>query len=117
MKIPKKAIERAIEGGWKCPAYYELGAGNNTACGEYSVPMAVIALDPTFWQALGKALGWGEKACLECGFSGRFDDYHGDCGKCTGREYKGWERQALVFSHLILTGGDTEPFWATLLTQ
>jgi hypothetical protein len=57
-----------------------------------------IALDPSFWQALGKALGWN----------------------VTGRQLAmnskpNWQIWATRFYDLILTGGDTEKFWADLL--
>jgi hypothetical protein len=34
-----------------------------------------------------------------------------------GREYKGWERQALVFYNLILSNSDTTAFWQEILTN
>lgn len=46
-------------------------------------------LDPLFWQALGKALGW-----------------------------KGaWKHYAHQYFDLLLTGGDTEKFWKELTPQ
>lgn len=54
-----------------------------------------IALDPLFWQALGKALGWD-------GWSVQF---YGD----------EWLFHAHQYFDLVLTGGDTEAFWKELI--
>jgi hypothetical protein len=59
-----------------------------------------IALDPSFWQALGKALGW-EKANRE-----------------TRTEiWLEWKWNAHRFYDLVLTGGDTEKIWKELLNS
>ena len=60
---------------------------------------AQIALDPSFWQSLGKTLGW-EKCAEGC---------EGDC------KVGVWKKKARRFYDLILTGGDTEKFWDELL--
>lgn len=73
--IPKQAIEKAIEGGWK---------NSENIYPHWSV----IAFDKTFWQALGKALGWEE---LD------------------------WIPYGQHFAKVILTGGDTEAFWKEIL--
>lgn len=90
--IPKQAIEKAIEGGWqheiKDFAEYALATFNPSG-----IRWQVIALDKTFWQALGKALGWVPDYALEAG----------------------WGHYAHMFYRLIHTGGDTEKFWADLL--
>src|SRR4051794_12707419 len=77
--IPKIAIEKAIEGGWKesleidkvevlepyapgNPDFYRVAQVHcHHADMQLNYSMAEIALDPTFWQALSKALGWGTK--------------------------------------------------------
>ncbi len=59
----KEAIQKAIEGGWETKHNF------NDWGGEIMSDFANEALlDPLFWQALGKALGWGH--CLNCGDSG-----------------------------------------------
>lgn len=63
MQIPKSAIEKAIEGGWnKHGNYcYEVEGGvyfTNQFGLRHLVLYEQIASDRTFWQALGKALGW-----------------------------------------------------------
>lgn len=73
---------------------------------------AEIFADPLFWQALGKALGWDEihaknpenNICIKnkSGSITYFDDcdiYH-----------------AMRYMELILTGGDTEKYWQSLLS-
>jgi hypothetical protein len=51
----------------------------------------VTVLDPLFWQALGKALGWIDYARPQ------------------------WLQYALEYFELALTSGDTEKFWKELL--
>jgi hypothetical protein len=51
-------------------------------------------LDPLFWQALGKALGW--------------DDFRAAVPPL-------WLANALHYHELLLTGGDTEKFWKELI--
>jgi|GEM_PF-3869905 len=94
MTIQKAAIERAIKGGWAV----DLGVRSTCLkcdkrlCGcqfrweERS--WKDFALDPSFWQALDKGLG-------ERGYI--------------------WDDRARVFYDLILTGGDTDKFWADQL--
>lgn len=53
-------------------------------------PYPAIALDPTFWQALGKALGWNERYMSGYPVAHRFYD-------------------------LILQGKPIDEFWAELL--
>lgn len=55
----------------------------------------ILILDPLFWQALGKALGWGIY---------------------TGQP-PFWKSQALRYFNLLLTGGNTEQWWKDLLTS
>ena len=86
MIIPKEAIEKAIEGGW------------NDARLDYEATYADIALDHSFWQALGMALEW-EGAIDRRPFATE------------------WENYAHAFYHRILTGGDTQAFWDELLTN
>ena len=45
----KKAIQKAIEGGWKYDDYCDSGCGDRH-----------ILLDPFFWKCLGKAMGWNK---------------------------------------------------------
>jgi hypothetical protein len=60
----------------------------------------VIALDPTFWQALGKSLGW--KTTIA-------DD---------GMEATDvWSVEAHRFYNIILEGQNTEAFWDELLAK
>jgi len=68
-----------------------------------------IALDPLFWQALGKALGWELKKCQYC---------KNGCEWCTVNGYvkPEWLKHAHQYFDLHLTSGDTEAFWRKLLT-
>jgi hypothetical protein len=104
--IPKAAIEKAIQGGWQ-PNVSEfrefvcyIDAVNYLdAKGSWQViKYEEIALDPSFFQALGKALGL-EKS-----------------DRNTRTEiWLEWKYQAHRFYDLILTGQPTEPFWEALL--
>jgi hypothetical protein len=62
-------IKKAIEGGWMSdypnfdrlrisPAYYEFW--DNKGVSKRVGTEGDILLDPLFWQALGKACGWGD---------------------------------------------------------
>lgn len=64
-------------------------------------------LDPQFWQALGKALGWNR-------------DYKIGIQHIVGQSWMiipAWQYWANHYFNLILTGGDTEAFWKELLKQ
>lgn len=113
--IPKQTIEKAIEGGWKYLNSYEFGdrrdfplyAVDETKSPQvYMVDWHMVVLDPTFWQALGKSLGW-RKAGIRSPSQGRMKD-----GKWFDDE---WFINAHRLYDLILTGGDTEKFWNELL--
>lgn len=111
--IPKSAIEKAIRGGWNEEVQSWLkeadGDWNKLRSYQYQEMFGIleqykIVLDPTFWQALGKALGWQET------------------GKKVGKFYsdKFYNDTIVVakaqrLTRLILTGGDTEKFWTDLL--
>lgn len=79
--IPKRAIEKAIEGGWK-DRLYRIYSGNTEVWTHYDS----LILDPTFWQALGKALGWSKK-------------------RWARKNRAEWMANAFNFYGLILTGG------------
>ncbi len=90
----KEAIQKAIEGGYKIPfknfkygehmVYEPVFEGNDLSYRE-------ISTDPLFWQALGKAEGWGVtsrkilKICPECkgyGYTVTENDQSMDCYEC-----------------------------------
>lgn len=98
MTIPKLAIERAIEGGWA----ESLTDFLNTNGDDLKSPQE-IALDPSFWQSLGKVLVWEKMCDPYCRFE--------NCVDCAN-----WLPKAHRFYDLILTGGDTEKFWEELLS-
>lgn len=106
-----------------------------------------LVLDPLFWQALGKALGWYTYCCGDCGSSeSRYAELgeSGDgwsvclCGlDCDGEDLydkngneeminkdlyawgnmETWLYHAMRYYKLLLTGGDTEKFWQELLNK
>lgn len=103
--IPKQAIEKAIEGGWK-NSEYEWATSHVQDAVVVELAARLIALDRTFWQALGKALGWNEA-------NGKVGAYHSFVDGKIVDEY--WMLTAHRFYDLILTGGDTETYWDELL--
>lgn len=103
-----QAIEKAIEGGWKAfgiitnaSEMNEESFKNFWGYLDRERRWQEIALDPTFWQALGKSCGWGKCA----------QGYHIHICEALNR----WQREAHRFYDLILTGGDTEKFWEEIL--
>lgn len=105
MNIPKEAIERAIAGGW-LKANCNVQQTRSWCKYLYPEDMALIALDPTFWQALGKALGWGESTFHQIANGIEYQEYGYD---------EVWRLLAHRFYDLILQGKPTEDFWKELL--
>lgn len=122
MQIPKLAIEKAVKGGWRQFASSDeeirVDLTNNTwpmiwgtapSGLAKGLPVAVAALDPTFWQALEKSCGW-DKMFTE------LIDVEQDGGiAIMEHKVETWLHYARLFYDLILTGGDTEKFWEDLL--
>lgn len=93
-----EAIKLAIEKGGYDHKQMKFTAGSLFWFGEHKPEKDIqneMALDPLFWQALGKALGWKE----------RTKTIH----------YQTWYLYAKEYFHLLLTGGDTEQFFKDLL--
>jgi hypothetical protein len=90
------AIRQAIEGGG-----YENKA-------KYS--HRVILQDRLFWQALGKARGWGEADVLHSTETYRYTD--GGHRLEIHKEF--WKIQALRYLETCLSGGDEKKFWEDL---
>ena len=122
-----KAIQKAIEGGWKSDqtyiAYgcYETfwGAGKehwkyrpNTGVGIERIYLGTIFFDPLFWQALGKAMGWRNGS----GGSSMLYRFHGD-GQVTQEEKPFMNEWAIKWHRMIdhlAEGGKIESFFETL---
>lgn len=100
-----EAIKLAIEKG----RYIFRGVKHNN----FDYKRDTVVLDPLFWQALGKALGW-----IETGKHFRryeHDDYE-ECSQCIEYgESSQWIHYAHQYFDLALTGGDTEKFWKELI--
>jgi hypothetical protein len=93
MNIPKEAIERAWSGGWT-------GKWEHVPLEVGTLNWQEIALDPTFWQALHKALDWDDEEVEIKGIR---------------RTVPAWEINSEEFCHLIYQGQSTEEFWKELL--
>lgn len=119
--IPKQAIEKAIEGGWKQKLMRPLDFAvlftdpySKKSKDHADSRLAQIALDPTFWQCLAKALGWkdydddGENFCLKTYLLSNDEIMI---------KLPQWRFNADCFFDLILTNGDTAAFWSDLLAE
>jgi hypothetical protein len=89
-----------------------------------------IILDPLFWQALGKALGWYRKPnkntyrdgakVTQCGREDGSRNNHWYCPHSEKYEwdvdfYPMWLFFALQYTETVLRKGDTEKFWKEIL--
>lgn len=107
MHIPKEIIEKAIEGGWRpenCryPTIKSLQIDGvwfdvQNSSSPIFFAYEVIVLDPTFWQSLGKSLGWEESE------------------PTNPLGIPKWRNEAGIFYDLILTNQPTDIFWQELL--
>lgn len=101
-----RAIKLAIEGGYNDNAWD--GTENSSKKTDEQ-----MLLDPLFWQALGKALGWEEHDNNQrklYRLSGANPDY------MPKGLYK-WHDRAMNFFDLVMRNGDTEKFWSELLNS
>ena len=108
MLIPKEALEKAVQGGWRTYKDFQfanamhgprqfvmlIGKGINGAVTR-RVWEEGVALDAGFWQGLGAALGWSNRD--------------------VGGGYSGWADNAHKFYDLMLTGQPTDQFWEKTL--
>lgn len=58
--IPEYIIEKAIAGGWK-DSQYEWAVSHAQDTVIIDMAKQLTCLDPDFWSALGKEMGWAEK--------------------------------------------------------
>lgn len=99
MNIPKRVIEKAIAGGWRPP--FNTHLNHTFFLRAINIHWASIALDPAFWQALGKSCGWRE------------EEWHPTRTYPDGSQktWPGYMKYVHRFYDLILTGGNVEAFW------
>ncbi len=90
MKI-QQTVEKAIEGGWTPEKRGELDNEGFAKLIRARWGNGFL-LDPSFWQSLGKALGWEKYCCKDCGSSkaysyalGESGEYGASCNGC-GKE-------------------------------
>jgi hypothetical protein len=122
--IPKEAIEKAVEGGWEAfghcsptcpePATFEVSVDGlyivfheDNSIVDYAIdqvvyPVERIAFSASFWQCLGKALGWATFVKWDRRLEGI-------------PPVETWRAMASRFVDLVLTGKDTTEFWQELL--
>lgn len=142
--IPKHIIEKAIEGGWRekmrkivMEKSYCMLFAERLSTYPTMIYYAEFILDPLFWQALGKSLGWGketyhtntgkewgERFCNHCGISVDIQPsresgcnhvhYPESCDICL-KNSKTWKEQARQFFDLLLSNGNTSAYWESLI--
>lgn len=97
----EQAIRDAVEKGGYAVKYANAdGLPDMYARDGYEIIAEQILLDPAFWQALGKARGWG-----------MFGEFDNDYRKIKYEEWlHNWHR---LIDHLA-SGKDVESFFATL---
>ena len=88
----KKAIQLSIKGGWK-----DTALDVNTSMSDWPYP---CTLDPLFWQALGKAMGWESKDVVT-----------------NSAEYREWQGQWHRFIDHLAEGKSPDDFFQDLLTS
>jgi hypothetical protein len=105
----KQAIQKAIEGGWH-PTYLTL-----PHLSKFKSDKEVL-LDPLFWQAFGKAMGWG--------LGGHFrdcpalkDGYYSPSIECNCEKRENWQYHWHRFIDHLSEGKDAESFFKDLIKQ
>ena len=115
------AIKQAVEGGWLpvvgWDAKWEVVGDEFRYDMEHSrdgfsyssICVRAIFQDPGFWQALGKARGWG-------GYVGETAPARGYFGGQDSFSFEGdeWELHALTYFSERLSAGDLNAFWKSL---
>jgi hypothetical protein len=115
----QEAIDKANKGGYHIHGSDGMDTDYGGANSEYSVwtrkdnessfivPMEETFLDPQFWQALGRALGWSEGCDLVIIY------VHGEeeCSRCRGYY---WMYQWHRFIQALAHGNTPEAFFAHL---
>lgn len=94
----KEAIQKAIEGGWDI--HWVHAVGISEVAERHSER---VLLDPTFWQALGKSLGWKETAQ-----TGLYKDGYAQI-------MSGWKYNWLLFINHLAEGKDPDDYFNQLL--
>ncbi len=103
-----QAIKKAVEGGWR--PKHSARFMENVEGGEVNAIIQVadhFALDPSFWQALGRVEGWGDWT---------YEDYMKYPGAIGEYKYKTWHwHQHRLLDH-INEGESIESYFKELLT-
>ncbi|HEC64681.1 MAG TPA: hypothetical protein ENI23_05275 [bacterium] len=132
----QQTIKKAIEGGYRLGSSLGLNTRketiklfdvNKNTARDIREYWNIALLDPSFWKALGKALGWtGEKIrmCFGCGITLRWneeptmDGKHGGKNGC-GSDIEEYEGQWLIEMHRLIDhlaeGKSIESFFKELI--
>jgi hypothetical protein len=114
-----EALTQAVEGGYHVHGSDGIATdfvGANSECSAWTrkdnastfvVPVEETFLDPRFWQALGRALGWQ----ASCDLSISCEQGHAECRRCHGAY---WMYQWHCFIQAIADGNTPEVFFAHL---
>jgi len=118
----QEAINKANEGGYHIHGSDGMETSYEGATNDYSawtrkdnassfmVPTEETFLDPQFWQALGRALGWSEACDLS------ITCVHGHEERCSYRGYY-WMYQWHRFIQVLAHGTPPEAFFARLASS
>jgi hypothetical protein len=122
MNIPKEIIELAVKGGWSANAY---AVAEDIPYEKWTTAEhCEIALDRTFWEALGRAKGWeqGEfELCFGCGrritkdTPDRKTGKHFACKSDIMRYPSQANFQHKLFCERVCDGENLEDYWRGLL--
>ncbi len=126
-----EAIKKAIEGGWKKgwrfdhkDVVFVYMEKVDASCKQ---PICAwmwerVALDPSFWQSLGKAMGWKtrRKCCEGCGSKEKLinGEYHRICSSCNRGNptlIAEWQYHWHRFIDHLIAGKDADSFFLELL--
>jgi hypothetical protein len=118
----QEAMNKAVDGGYHIDGSDGIATSYIGANDEYSawtrtdndssfmVPVEETFLDPRFWQALGRILGWSEV----CDLSITCVHGHEECRQCHGYY---WMYQWHCFIQVLADGHTPEAFFARLTSS
>jgi hypothetical protein len=118
----QEVIEKAVEGGYHIYGSDGMDTAYEGATNDYSawtrkdndssfiVPTEETFLDPTFWQALGRALGWSEACDLAISCRHGYKEWQ----RCRGYY---WMYQWHCFIQALADGNTPEAFFAHLTSS
>lgn len=62
----QEAIDKAFEGDWAVAKKHQTFEWPEGGAPKLKLNNEAVFLDPLFWQALGRGMGWNKTMCLSC---------------------------------------------------